>query len=52
MILCEEAMDLICLSQDEELTQMIKLQNAYNASSRYISAVNEMLEHMITSLFG
>ena len=40
------------VSQDEELTQMIKLQNAYNASSRYINAVNEMLEHMITSLFG
>jgi len=49
----ESARDQVsAVSQDEELTQMIKLQNAYNASSRYINAVNEMLEHMISSLFG
>ena len=49
----ESARDQVsAVSQDEELTQMIKLQNAYNASSRYINAVNEMLEHMVTSLFG
>ncbi|MBO4291239.1 MAG: flagellar hook-associated protein FlgK [Lachnospiraceae bacterium] len=49
----ESARDQVtAVSQDEELTNMIKLQNAYNASSRYISAVSDMLEHMITSLFG
>lgn len=49
----ESARDQVsAVSQDEELTQMIRLQNAYNASSRYINAVNEMLEHMVSSLFG
>ncbi len=41
---------VIGVSSDEELTNMIKFQNAYNASSRYINAVSEMLEHIITSL--
>lgn len=38
------------VSSDEELTNMIKYQNAYNACSRYINVVSEMLEHIITSL--
>lgn len=38
------------VSSDEELTKMIKYQNAYNASSRFINVVNEMLEHMIMQL--
>lgn len=38
------------VSTDEELTNMIKFQNAYNASSRYINVVNEMLEHILTAL--
>ena len=29
---------------------MIKFQNAYNASSRFINVVNEMIESMITQL--
>lgn len=41
---------IIGVSTDEELTNMIKYQNAYNASSRYINVVNEMLEHLLTSL--
>lgn len=49
----ESARDQVTsVSTDEELANMIKLQNAYNASSRYITAVSDMLEHMITSLFG
>lgn len=49
----ESARDQVtAVSTDEELANMIKLQNAYNASSRYISTVSSMLEHMITSLFG
>lgn len=38
------------VSSDEELSNMIKFQQAYNASSRYINAVNEMLEHLVTRL--
>jgi flagellar hook-associated protein 1 FlgK len=41
---------IIGVSQDEELTFMIKFQNAYNASSRYINVVDDMLEHIITTL--
>lgn len=38
------------VSSDEELSNMIMYQNAYNASSRYINVVSEMLEHIIATL--
>lgn len=38
------------VSSDEELSNMIKFQHAYNASSRYINVVSEMIEHLIMSL--
>ncbi len=38
------------VSSDEELSNMIRFQNAYNASSRFINVVDEMLEHLLTSL--
>ncbi len=38
------------VSSNEELTNMIKFQNAYNASSRYINVVNEMLAHILEKL--
>ncbi len=38
------------VSSDEELTNMIKYQNAYNAASRYINVVSEMLEHLVTRM--
>lgn len=41
---------IIGVSSDEELSNMIKFQNAYNASSRYINAISEMLEHVINAL--
>ncbi len=41
---------VIGVSSDEELTTMIKYQSAYNAASRYINVVNEMIEHLVTSL--
>ena len=41
---------VVGVSSDEELTNMIKYQNAYNASSRYINVVNEMIEHLLTRL--
>ena len=40
------------VSSNEELQNMIKFQNAFNAASRYINAVNEMIEHIITRLGG
>lgn len=41
---------IVGVSSDEELSNMIRFQNAYNASSRYINAISEMLEHIINTL--
>ena len=41
---------VIGVSADEELTYMIKYQNAYNASSRFINVVDEMIEHLLTQM--
>lgn len=41
---------VVGVSTDEELSNMIKFQNAYNASSRYINVIGEMLEHVINTL--
>ena len=38
------------VNQDEELQFMIQFQNAFNASSRYINVVSEMLDHLLNSL--
>lgn len=38
------------VSSDEELTNMIKYQHAYNASARYINVVDDMLKTMINNL--
>lgn len=38
------------VSSDEELSNMIMFQNAYNASSRYINVISELLEHIISTL--
>lgn len=41
---------VIGVSSDEELTNMIKFQNAYNAASRYINVVSEMIETIIRQM--
>lgn len=41
---------VVGVSSDEELQNMIMFQNAYNASSRYINVISEMLEHLINAL--
>lgn len=41
---------VIGVSSDEELTKMIQYQNAYNASSRFINVVSEMLDTLINNL--
>ncbi len=46
----EQRTQITGVSGDEELTNYMKFQQAYNASSRYINVVSEMLEHIITSL--
>ena len=38
------------VSSDEEMEFMIKFQNAYNASSRYINVIDDMIEHIINTL--
>lgn len=38
------------VSSDEELANMIRFQNAFNAASRYINVVDQLLEHIITTL--
>lgn len=38
------------VSSDEELTNLIKYQHAYNASSRFITVIDQMLEHIVTRL--
>ena len=41
---------VIGVSSDEELTNMIKYQNAYNASSRYMNVVSQMIDYLLSSL--
>ncbi len=41
---------ILGVSSDEELSNMIMFQNAYNASSRYINVISELLEHIINTL--
>ena len=48
--LCNAREQVVGVSSDEELTNMIMFQNAYNASSRYINVISEMLEHIIMTL--
>lgn len=38
------------VSSEEELTNMIKFQSAYNASSRYVTTIADMLEYLIEKL--
>ena len=41
---------LVGVSSDEELSNMIRYQNAYNANSRFFNVVNEMLAHLLNSM--
>lgn len=49
---CYAREEVMGVSSDEEMTNMVKFQNAYNAASRYINVVNEMLAHLLNSLAG
>ena len=41
---------VVGVSSDEELTNMIRYQSAYNASSRYINVVSTMIDYLLNSL--
>lgn len=43
---------VIGVGSDDELTEMIKYQNAYNASSRYLNVVSSMIDYLLNSLVG
>jgi len=45
-----ERLSVTAVSSDEELTNMIRYQQAYNASARYINVVSQMLEHLLNAL--
>ncbi|MCH5272759.1 MAG: flagellar hook-associated protein FlgK [Lachnospiraceae bacterium] len=45
-----ERLNIMAVSTDEELTHLIKYQHAYNASSRYINVVSEMIEQILNTL--
>ena len=38
------------VATEEEMTFMLMYQHAYNASSRYITVIDQMLEHLIERL--
>jgi flagellar hook-associated protein 1 FlgK len=40
--------EVVGVSTDEELSNMIRFQSAYNASSRFITVIDEMLETIVT----
>jgi flagellar hook-associated protein 1 FlgK len=45
-----QRMEVTGVSSDEELTNLIKYQHAYNASARYVNVVSEMLADIINKL--
>ena len=42
-----ERQEVMSVSSDEELSNMIRYQQAYGASSRYINVITEMLDSLI-----
>jgi flagellar hook-associated protein 1 FlgK len=45
-----QRMEVTGVSSDEELTNLIKYQHAYNASARYVNVVNDMLKDIVEKL--
>lgn len=46
----DERQNVMGVSTDEELTNLIMFQQCFNASSRYITVVDQMIEHLIERL--
>lgn len=45
-----QRLSAMAVSSDEELTNLIRFQQGYNASARYINVLSQMLEHLLNSL--
>ncbi len=45
-----QRLSAMAVSSDEELTNLIRYQHAYNASARYINVLSQMLEQLLNSL--
>ncbi len=50
MSIDSQRQEVVGVSDSDELTQMIRYQNAYNASSRYINTINSMLDTLINAM--
>ena len=50
MTIDSQRQEVVGVSDSDELTQMIRYQNAYNASSRYINVINSMLDTLINAM--
>jgi flagellar hook-associated protein 1 FlgK len=50
MTIDNQRQEVVGVSDSDELTQMIRYQNAYNASSRYINVINSMLDTLINAM--
>lgn len=48
----EERQNVMGVSSEEELSDLIKFQRCFDASSRYITTISEMLEYIIEKLGG
>ena len=46
----EKRQQIAGVSTEEELASLLTYQHAYNAASRYINVVNQMLEHLLERL--
>lgn len=46
----ESRQQVLGVSSDDELSNMIRFQNAFNASSRYINVINDMLNTIINTM--
>ena len=44
-----QRLQVMGVSSDDELSNMIKYQQAYNAASRYINVVSELIETLVLS---
>lgn len=46
----DQRQQIMGVSTDEEMASLLQFQHAYNAASRYISTIDQMLEHLIERL--
>jgi flagellar hook-associated protein 1 FlgK len=45
-----QRLEVMGVSSEEELSNMIKYQQAYNASSRYVNVIDSMLQTLIMQM--